>query len=805
MSDFEQEPSWIGRRGGLVVGVALALLPMLVRLQSPLDLLPYWDGDPLSQEANVIGLTPGLSLAGDVISLLGAAILLALSPRRGIISTFTGLVLAAAGAVACLWHIGHGEFNAKEIALAGTWISGMAVAFALWCAGGEKSVRLLAFSLIVGCVGLLAVKGVYQVAVEHPATVEAFRRDREAIFARNGWSADSSMAKAYERRLMQSEATGWFGFANVYASFAAMGVVAFGVLTVGAWRSWRRARAEREEDNRWPLALVAGGFALSVAALAMAGAKGGYAAAALGLGVGAVLTWLRARPVDAPVKRISRLVGPTVIALPLLAVVARGLVGERIGELSILFRWFYTQGAARVLAEHALHGVGPDGFQAAYAIAKNPLSPEDVTSPHSLLWDWAACLGMGGLLWGALLVWMSTRIGPAAVAVETSQETEETGPDDTRFMMRAVCLIAALAAMLSIPTQYAALLPEEALGVRIGGLVVWCVLSCAALAVARRCSGWTIAVAAAACTLLAHTQIEITGIWVQSCGPLLAVIALAAAGGRPHSQAGGARWPMFTTAAAATAMALVMANHAQRAAGWQTHLHKVYQLSGIVRQLRTQIAGASSSPAEQNRLKQELAANEQIAVPGMIRLLPSDWPLARSRGQLAMHLAHQYASISDAEARRRSHAWSVAALAIALDAEAQLNWPDFADDAVPTIEQAAASFTRLVQAPVDHLDSLRAGWAATVCIAAADALPTSEQPPWLTAAVRYLERANDEDPYNPAHLLRLMDVQARLGDKGVQATAKRLLEVNALQRLDPAVRGLGDSDRGRAERIAAGK
>ena len=58
----------------------------------------------------------------------------------------------------------------------------------------------------------------------------------------------------------------------------------------------------------------------------------------------------------------------------------------------------------RVFGDHALTGVGPDGFQQAYLFAKNPLSPEEVSSPHSILFDWLSTLGVAGLAWGALLV-----------------------------------------------------------------------------------------------------------------------------------------------------------------------------------------------------------------------------------------------------------------------------------------------------------------------------------------------------------------------------------------------------------------
>ncbi|HYD01890.1 MAG TPA: hypothetical protein VEB22_11750, partial [Phycisphaerales bacterium] len=184
-------PAW-----GRLVGAALALLPMLVRLQSPLDPLPYWDGDPLTQDTLAIGLSPALSLVGDAITLLGAALLLACAPRRASLTIVGPLVMLAAGVAACLWHLSSGGFNAKEAIAGGAWISGACAAFAFWRAASGpdgRAVRLLAFALIAGAIGLLAAKGLYQVVIEHPATVEEFKRNRDAILFRNGWSPDSAM------------------------------------------------------------------------------------------------------------------------------------------------------------------------------------------------------------------------------------------------------------------------------------------------------------------------------------------------------------------------------------------------------------------------------------------------------------------------------------------------------------------------------------------------------------------------------------------------------------------------------------
>src|SRR5262249_46234727 len=99
------------------------------------------------------------------------------------------------------------------------------------------------------------------------------------------------------------------------------------------------------------------------------------------------------------------------IAAALSALVLRGLVGERSGELSLLFRWFYISTAARIIAVHPVLGVGPAGFQDAYQLLKPAISPEEVTSPHSVLFDFTSTLGLFGVAFALLFLLWSARAG----------------------------------------------------------------------------------------------------------------------------------------------------------------------------------------------------------------------------------------------------------------------------------------------------------------------------------------------------------------------------------------------------------
>jgi hypothetical protein len=97
----------------------------------------------------------------------------------------------------------------------------------------------------------------------------------------------------------------------------------------------------------------------------------------------------------------------------------RGLIWTDLGERSLLFRAFYAIGSLRIWGEYPFAGVGPDGFQDAYAAAKIPIATETVQSPHSVIFDWTATLGVFGLAW----------VGLARLAFHPA--VRRAGPNDT--------------------------------------------------------------------------------------------------------------------------------------------------------------------------------------------------------------------------------------------------------------------------------------------------------------------------------------------------------------------------------------
>ncbi|NBX40780.1 MAG: hypothetical protein EBR15_05065, partial [Gammaproteobacteria bacterium] len=76
---------------------------------------------------------------------------------------------------------------------------------------------VVAAILLAAAVPIVA-RGLIQVWIEHPQMVAEFRAHKQEILAARGWAEGSPQALTYERRLVQPEATAWFGLSNVASS-----------------------------------------------------------------------------------------------------------------------------------------------------------------------------------------------------------------------------------------------------------------------------------------------------------------------------------------------------------------------------------------------------------------------------------------------------------------------------------------------------------------------------------------------------------------------------------------------------------
>jgi hypothetical protein len=503
-----------------LIGVLILLFVLCARVLVNYDPIPGWGGDPLELESPIVGLTPMGSLILDALTYLGSALILLAMSRRGFSPPLWQTLCLAAGAASVALHArvlpGASLVN---LVTGSFWLAAFMGAFAGAQAARDPRFRSLIVAALLGLIAPLVIKGAVQYYIEQPESMRMFLQDKERILSANGWTTDSPMAKAYQRRLEQPEATGWFGMSNVFATLAAAAVPALIGLSAGLVRlNTRRSGSPRVADPNEHRKLIAAraylgiGFALAAIGVYLAGSKGGYAASLLGFGLlcfGLTSTRL-------PGLSRLRFVGPVLaLAFPLLALAAiaiRGLLGERLHELSLLFRLFYVETAARVFASHPLLGTGPDGFKDAYMLLKPAISPEDVSSPHSIFFDLGARLGVGGLALGVLLIawlWQAGKsLLPRAADPATSDGVLDQAP---RLLLVVIAVATAAAAMLEQP---AATLTSTL--VRAGGLAGFMIIAVGVLRVMRQPAAMApfgnTALAAAAIAAFTHCQIELTGV-----------------------------------------------------------------------------------------------------------------------------------------------------------------------------------------------------------------------------------------------------------------------------------------------------
>ena len=485
--------------------------------------MPVFDIDPALDPSPFAGAGPALGCALDGVVLLCAVALIGRAHRSGgraalrVAMPVLALSLPLA-AVGGWWGMADGE----QLWRASSWLAGVvAVAALLALASADaRTARVCsaaAVAAVCGTLAILAVRGASQVLSEHPATVAHYDANRASVLSSQGWTAGSPQALAYERRLRQREATGWFGFSNVYASLAASGAV----LLVGV--ALVRTGARRA-------LLSATAAAALVALVLVSGSKGGIAAIAVGFAAAAVAMALSGRVSSVPLLRTALIAAPLcALALPWARWHAGGLEW---GERSLLVRAGYLHSAWEAVRASPVLGWGPAGFQLADISFRPSWSVEEVSSAHAAIADWLAALGApaGLALVAALIVivWCVPRALSAPVVRADPSEQSEDARSASRTAMGAI----AVAWLIGIGCELGAL--------DMVGLLVRALALAAALLVARQAATAATCpkqVALGACAvgasaaLLAHGQIDMT-FWLPASAPVawLLIGACAAVG-----------------------------------------------------------------------------------------------------------------------------------------------------------------------------------------------------------------------------------------------------------------------------------
>ncbi len=379
-----------------VVGVAvLPVVRCLVVFTSDVP----WDLQEVLTPDKTGALGPGATALFDWLGMLTLFLAVVASILLGSWVHTGALALWALGVAVSFYH---GLINADALRFGGNWVGGTALGLAALHVADTRKTRNLLISILVALLFALGVKALFQVTIEHERDVAFYEQNKESIIARYGWKPGEVEQLRFENRLLRNEAKGVFGLTNVFASVV-MGLtaVSMGVL----WSAFRPAR------RKTGLPAICGGLtALGLTTLVLTRSRGGLAALGIALAV-AFFAWLVSR--YRPQRAIWAVAGFFPPAAVMGVLIVSGAIGtpQKSGrDLALLLRAWHLSTASTIWYDHPIVGIGPGGFQEAFMVFKNPLSPENVKDPHNVLAAWVSMLGLGGIAWSVLLGWLLWRI-----------------------------------------------------------------------------------------------------------------------------------------------------------------------------------------------------------------------------------------------------------------------------------------------------------------------------------------------------------------------------------------------------------
>lgn len=546
------------RMGGLIGILAVAAVRAMVLIEPNVW---FADIDPALDQMPLLALAASGSHILD-LALMAAGVCALIGEWRSPRGVRIGLVLLALLPVPAAVLHAHTGVVAENGFRADTWIAAMVAFVALAHLVRDRAMRSITLAVLLSLMGLLAVRGAVQVLVEHPATVALYEQTREQFLSSRGWLPDSSAARTYERRLMQPEASGWFGLSNPFSTMMGVGAVGFAALAV-------LARRAQQSGNTLLLALAALGCAWL---LAINGGKGAIGATLLSA---AVLMW-SVRRAALPSPRWALVLAACVLA----AVGVRWIIGARIGELSLLFRGYYLDGGLRILRDGGLVlGVGPDRVQEFFNAAKPPNCPEDVKSLHSMFADWAVAFGVSGFAWCALVVAAFWSPRPA---IEESPIAEPVAARVRRIAFATATAVGVVALLVQMrveaPTVDAVWIVLRAVGVLAFALLAACAAHACTALPQRMLAALAFALGL---IVFLHAQIETVAWMPGSCVLALALIACAT----DLAPRQAPRWFAMSVQAKVASVALALIAALAMARGLTHDLDREAKLESVARSL----------------------------------------------------------------------------------------------------------------------------------------------------------------------------------------------------------------------------
>ena len=229
MNSSKRDLIAVGSMGVLVVLV-------LIRAMSSHEPFPVWDSDPYLFSSPLTGITAGYGILLNAVLMALSVVILICSPGSGRADSAMRVLLGA-GCVGLGVHLVLDPATMVNGSTLGAMMAAAIAARAFLMARPQWTVVFV--PAVLGSGVFLAIYGYHQVYIQHPLTVAMYDQNRDAFLNARGWTDGSFEVMSYERRLRQPEPTGWFGLANVYASYmAAFGIAAVMVTLCSIRKAW---------------------------------------------------------------------------------------------------------------------------------------------------------------------------------------------------------------------------------------------------------------------------------------------------------------------------------------------------------------------------------------------------------------------------------------------------------------------------------------------------------------------------------------------------------------------------------------
>ncbi|HMD55222.1 MAG TPA: O-antigen ligase family protein, partial [Phycisphaerae bacterium] len=269
--------------------------------------------------------------------------------------------------------------------------------------------------VLVGVLAAFAAQGLNQYFVTLPATVRMFNENEASFLRMQGWSPGDPEIALFKSRLNSQAIFGFLTLSDVLAA-ALMPLLlislALGSLALSVWQnkngtSDANVSANKEKKSQAletqnqdstprfvfliPALTVLLIFAAGLLVLVLTRSKGAMAATALSV-FALIAGWVfRAWLANNRWKiTVLELVGAVLIGS---VIVGYGLAHHALPSKDLAYRWQYWTGAAGMIADHPVLGVGMNNFGYYYAQFKPLGAPEDVKDPHNMFIHVAAEAG----------------------------------------------------------------------------------------------------------------------------------------------------------------------------------------------------------------------------------------------------------------------------------------------------------------------------------------------------------------------------------------------------------------------------